>query len=531
MSRDILAARALANIPNILGLLDRNRLSPTFGCFDRGYWHYRTADFPAGMAQQLVLPLALVHRLALPDNPYRDDPVIKEFVEAGIDFAAGSAHGDGSADDYYPFERAAGASAFALYACLMAAEILGLGIARWQDFFQRRARWLAGHRESGRLANHEALTALAVLMAGRALDDAELLKSAEIRLARCLSWQHAEGWFQEYEGCDPAYGTITLALLAQYHHLAPSEPLKQALGRAARFIAQVQHPDGTLGGEYASRNLILCYPQGFELAGAWMPEALSVNDRFVAALAEGRGPTFRDDRTIAHETIAYLLAWRDWRQPRPPIAAPQAGRRWFEGASLLVERRDDLFLIAGLNKGGAFKLFRGGACIASDTQITVQTGAGRTAVAHMLSTGNRITLGDGEVTVEGRLAWAKGQRMTPLRLLALRLFMLGPGRFCADCVRRLLQKILIVGKTDAPYRFRRRFRWIDGGLTVEDRLQADDWADAVRVMIGTDQTSVYVAGSRNFQPDQMFPWHDLTALARTLRPGQALVHQRSWPAP
>jgi hypothetical protein len=58
-SRDLLARRALGNIPHLLTLQDRNRHSPTYGSFDRNHWHYRIVDFPSGMAQELVLPLAL----------------------------------------------------------------------------------------------------------------------------------------------------------------------------------------------------------------------------------------------------------------------------------------------------------------------------------------------------------------------------------------------------------------------------------------------------------------------------------------
>ena len=47
--RDALAAAALAEIPKLLTLLDRTPTSATYGCFDRGYWHYRTSDFPSGM--------------------------------------------------------------------------------------------------------------------------------------------------------------------------------------------------------------------------------------------------------------------------------------------------------------------------------------------------------------------------------------------------------------------------------------------------------------------------------------------------
>ena len=52
---------ALTQIPRVLTLQDRDPSSPTYGCFDRNYWHYRTQDFPSGMYQELALPLAQVY--------------------------------------------------------------------------------------------------------------------------------------------------------------------------------------------------------------------------------------------------------------------------------------------------------------------------------------------------------------------------------------------------------------------------------------------------------------------------------------
>jgi hypothetical protein len=112
MSKDLFAREALSQIPKILTLLDRNPNSPTYGCFDRNFWHYRMIDFPSGMAQEFVLPLALVYKLDISGNQYFNQPAIKEWVAAGILFAAASAHPDGSCDDYFPFERAGGAAAF-----------------------------------------------------------------------------------------------------------------------------------------------------------------------------------------------------------------------------------------------------------------------------------------------------------------------------------------------------------------------------------------------------------------------------------
>src|SRR5712692_8035280 len=97
--RELFGEVALREIPKLLTLQDRNPHSPTYGCFDRNYWHYKVADFPCGMSQEFVWPLALVAVVDFASNPYRGSESIRECVRAGIRFAARSSHADGSCDD------------------------------------------------------------------------------------------------------------------------------------------------------------------------------------------------------------------------------------------------------------------------------------------------------------------------------------------------------------------------------------------------------------------------------------------------
>src|SRR5262245_44184057 len=318
MSKELLARAALAEIPKILTLLDRNPHSPSYGCFDRNYWHYRTIDFPSGMAQEFVFPLALVYQLDAPNNPYYQQSAVKQWVEAGIAYAARSTHRDGSCDDYFPYERAAGAAAFSLLACVESYSLLGLNDSLALIFFRKRADWLAHHHESGRLSNHQALTALCLALVSRFLQTDEWDKARDQRIERVLSWQSAEGWFQEYEGCDPGYHTLTLWCLARLYEIRPTPQLKEAITRAVSLTAEFMHPDGSFGGEYGSRNTYNFFPHGFELAGKWFPEALAVNDRFLIGLGKGLGAYYSDDHIIGHHLWNYLLAWRDYVEKRPP---------------------------------------------------------------------------------------------------------------------------------------------------------------------------------------------------------------------
>ncbi|MBE9061877.1 hypothetical protein [cf. Phormidesmis sp. LEGE 11477] len=80
-------------------------------------------------------------------------------------------------------------------------------------FFELRSNWLAHHHESSQLTNHQALIVLCLLRA-KALLQIDRWDSAILeRLGRAFAWQDTEGWFQEYEGCDPGYHTLTVFFL------------------------------------------------------------------------------------------------------------------------------------------------------------------------------------------------------------------------------------------------------------------------------------------------------------------------------
>jgi len=138
--RDFFAKNALEQIPKILTLLDRNQHSKTYGCFDRNYWHYRIIDFPSGMSQELVLPLALVYSLNIPGNQFYQKKIIRDWVLAGMRFAELSSHKDGSCDDYFPYEKAGGATAFSLLACLYSYKIMGFSDRNLEAFFSKKIR-------------------------------------------------------------------------------------------------------------------------------------------------------------------------------------------------------------------------------------------------------------------------------------------------------------------------------------------------------------------------------------------------------
>jgi len=490
----------------------------------------RIIDIPSGMAQEFVWPLALAYATDHPENPFRGQESLREWVRAGIGFAARSAHADGSCDDYFPYERAAGAAAFSLLAFLESCGELGLDVAAFGEFLRRRARWLAACEESGQLTNHQALIALCLERAGALFGTDEWDGAFRARLARVLEWQHDEGWFPEYEGFDPGYQTLTMWCLARLFESHPDFPgLRGAIERSVDLLTWFVHPDGSFGGEYASRNTYNYFPDGFERVGRWHPRALGINDRFLEGLARGLGSCDADDHILGHHTWNYLLAWRSFVAERPAPEPLPDGRLELAGAGVVVDRRADTTLYVALRKGGVFKLFRDGRLVASDTQVSLLVGEGkrrRNAVGHLVGDYESEVAGD-SIRVTGSFGWAKQTQMTTWKLIALRLVTASVGRFAPNLIRGLLQKLLIAGKSDAPARFDRTLRFDGETWEVRDEIHCDDWSRVAAAGIGCDQTSIYVVMSRTFQAGQLRGWLDLTPRVRAAKAGEAVVLERT----
>ena len=56
------------NFRRNLSWLDRDEDSPTFGSFDRNFWHYKTTDFNSDILQQGIYALIGLYKKDIPNN-------------------------------------------------------------------------------------------------------------------------------------------------------------------------------------------------------------------------------------------------------------------------------------------------------------------------------------------------------------------------------------------------------------------------------------------------------------------------------
>lgn len=554
--RALYLSAAMAEIPRLLGAVDRNPYRSTYGCLDRQYWHYRTASFPSEMYQEGALPLALVYATNLPGNRWHGQDRVRELAVAAMRFAARSSHADGSCDDYYPHERALGAAVFSLQAVAKAYQVLALDDPELLGFLRRRADWLMDHDEAGRLANHQALAALGLMRVAQVTGQRAYREAARARVRTLLAWQSDEGWFEEYGGADPGYQTVTIDCLAKLRRLTDDAGLDEPLRRAVAFARWFLHPDNSFGGEYGSRGTHHFYPHGMELLAKHAPDAADLADGFLRSLATGKQAFFRDDRMFVHPLANLIEAHLDWSPTRPALddSRPEDSARYLAGARLLVRRQRTAHTVVSAARGGVFKHFSATGPVATDAGLILESTDGRVAVSQMhdLHRGVEVAhaaegspddeptaLDTAPVTVlgtSGLLDWVRFETARPIQQAAFHAGMVVFGRWCRTLVRRLLQRRLITGRRKCPIRLTRVFQCLDGAdsgagptLRVTDTIQLLHPSIAVRRMaFGTDHQAAYVAACGVYQEGVLEPWTDLAAYVDDLNARRSVTIVREF---
>ena len=507
--KDLYVREALPYIPRLLQLVDRNPYSPTYGCFDRSYWHYRTMDFPCGMYQGFVLPLTLCFLNDYPGNRFYQQERLRELVIAGIHYTIKSSHRDGTCDDYYPFERALGAFVSSLYACTESYLLLGLSDAEMVNFFKSRGDHLGKNNETGKLSNHQALAALALYNVYLITGERKYRGYSDERVALTLSWQNKEeGWFQEYEGADPGYHTCTIDFLAKLYKKSHKESLIQPLKKAVGFARYFMHPDGSYGGEYGSRNTYHFYPHGFEIMARFTEKAGQIADHFLRNLPRGKRYYNDDDRMVAEYVGNWLQAYEDYYPERPPdISRRENFLQWFHDAKIAICKNDSYYAVTNLAKGGVIKIFDEEGALGSDTGLIGVMNDGTVLVTHLLDEQHIVeTKRDlGEFRVRGCFSKRAVRLPTPFKQIMFRVFLLLFGRFSANIVRSILQKILVTGKKRTRYQFERTICFKNKSVEIEDRL-VGRIPEFKKLSVGSDATSVYIPNSNVYQESILCEW-------------------------
>ncbi len=284
----------------ILGLGDRDSNSPTYGCFDRYYWHYRQMDFVNSRFQEAAHFLALLYLYNHPENRFYQKQKVLDWAMAAITQWENIQRLDGSFDEYWPFERSFCVTSFTLYAAAETCRLLKCSPP--EHAIRKACGWLKV-RENPAVLNQMAASGLALQISAELLNDDIIRSAAQSRIERVLEMQDPSGYFVEYGGYDIGYLTITLSLLSAYALHTDDQQVKDALKPAFRFLDDKIFKNGTFDYQTTSRHSQYFYPFGF----AAMNE-LELLSRHYQGLKNNEvlNPAWLDDRYCLPTAIDYL---------------------------------------------------------------------------------------------------------------------------------------------------------------------------------------------------------------------------------
>jgi hypothetical protein len=283
-----------------LGFEDREKDSPTYGCFDRYYWHYRQTDFVNVRMQETTLFLALLYNYNHPENRFYRKDKIAEWSRAGIQFWTKIQRPDGSFDEYWPYERSFCATAFAAYAVAESCRLLNAPPPK--DALLKVCQWIDAH-ENLLVLNQMSGAGIALYVSGLVLEDEQICSWGKRKIQQVVERQDPSGFFVEYGGYDIGYLTITLSCLSKYYLFTGEQSVKEAILKGFAFLEEKIAENGTFDYRSTSRKTQYFYPFGFRALEHW-----ELLNRHIRGLRNNEvlNPSWLDDRYSLPLAIDYL---------------------------------------------------------------------------------------------------------------------------------------------------------------------------------------------------------------------------------
>lgn len=298
----------LSQIPRILGFVDREPNSKTFGCFDRYYWHYKLIDFPNARFQEASLLLALLYKNDFAGNIYLGKRKILELAKASISFWHEIQNKEGSFNEVYPNERSFCATSFSTYA--ITESLLMLGEQQNLDSVIKAGKWLLKNNNEV-VSNQMAAAALALYNIYLLTEEVMFKKGAEEKIMSLIKNQSSEGFYPEYDGYDIGYLSLTLSCLCGYCLKANGdEKLTFSMRNGLKFIKDQINENGKFDYSKTSRKTQFLYPYAFVVLGS------EISKNIYKGLKENRiiNPQWLDDRYVIQLTTDYLQTYLEERK-------------------------------------------------------------------------------------------------------------------------------------------------------------------------------------------------------------------------
>jgi len=458
-------------LPLVLSQIDRDEDSPTYGCCDRNHWHLKTRDFASAILQQSGLAVALAWSVPYPNSPYYQNPKMREWAKATLDYAVKIQLRDGSFNEYYPWEHGFPPTAFCLYALCETYRILNLDDDKILKCLKKAGKYLAKHDEVQAL-NQEMASCTGLYFLSELTSEDWVKRAFNRKTTALLSKQSSDGFFAEYGGADIGYLSVTLDMLSAYYQRSRDERVRPVLDKMTDFISYFVHPDGTAGGAYGSRNTTYFLPAGLQvMASLGHQKAMALKQILYQKQPSESFLAGVDDRYWSHYLLhSFLRACQTEREmPEKKVSPIKTEPHFvhFKEAGLLHFQNKDYQAVCAGFKGGVLKVFKGEKELFCDTGYRFRYGK-KIAVTNWQDTTFEVKQGESSLEINGFFNLVRPKVPTPFLHMALR----GLSFVFGQRLIRILKKQMIFSGAHSSVSFSRRISFEDKKIYLTDTINA-----------------------------------------------------------
>jgi len=507
----------VSQIPRLMSRMDRERCSATYGSFDRTYWSWKFTDFSGPRFQEALFAVSWMYTSSLPNNSMYCHESVKAWVVAGFLYWAKRQHRDGSFDEAYPYERSLAATAFTTF-------YLGEAFLRAQEcftpeqseqlveVFQRSGAWLCNNDEyHGTLSNHLAAAAGALEVISLITKDKRYSDRSGYFIERILSSQSSEGWYEEYGGADFGYQTHGAFYLARVWQLTGDERLLDSLKCSSDFLSKFVHPNGTLGGEYGSRNTSFYFPAAFEILAPVCHHSRAIA-KFMRSSINGIGAVglaqmdsynlcpMMNNYIYAHEMMAPI-------DDATTLPFERSSARWdFPHAGLIVNVTESYQAVFAPSKGGVLKIYDKEAKSLALSDCGYWGNIGNKRVSSQSFSLNNVALITGiQATVVAPFALVNQKLMSPLLFTCFRIFSITIGRHhvIAKFIKNLLVRALVSKRKKYAITLERKVTFNSSSVEVNDEIREGRTRMLQPFKLEAKFSTIHMGSSRYFQFDEL----------------------------
>jgi len=461
------------HIPRILSQLDRDEDSPTFGSFDRNFWHYKIRDFSSVILQQGMLVIHALYHEKRNDNPLYRDPLARRWIDGCLRFWASQQLHNGAFNEYYPYEAGFPPTAFSLYAAGIVLKESDNMVkdAKVMRTVQKSCDWLLSHHE--REATNQEAAALAGLALCQNIVGIEInAKALETRLNAFYRSQSDEGWFTEYGGPDTGYLSVTIDCLWDLYETTHDDRALTSIRNAVAYVARMISVSGHTPVMINARNTDYLVPYGLTRFAGNDPLAAAVVKRLLEKINDPDHYLNRtDDRYACHyvypscfRSLPYL---RMMTSDIMSLPCDDHYDSYLANAGIrIMHRPGKASVFINAKKGGIVNVFDVQGVREADYGWRARTGRKSMAITHWLDKEYKVANQKDVVTVAGRMSKHAWMKPSPFKHFILRL----SGLLLGYKLIPLLKRMMIFGSPSIPVSFKRTIVINDDKLVIDDHM-------------------------------------------------------------